>query len=159
MMWTEAAISKKLGNALYSMRDRETGGPIVVDLNKVREEPPAVPAVKLVPEYKVPERRPDGYLWMEDIARVVCGVYGITRADFVSIRRKHDMVQARQVFYWLAKRFTNHSFPMIGSWCGKDHSTVIHGIEKIDTRYDEYREVLEQCAEKLGVTLDVREAA
>lgn len=98
-------------------------------------------------------------VWLDDIARVVCGVYGITKLDFVSPRRAVHMVNARQVFYWLARNFTSFSFPQIGAFCGRDHSTVIHGVEKIDEQIDRYRTKIELCVFDLGLSLPHQEAA
>lgn len=114
--------------------------------------------IEWMKEVHVPRKEP--HLLLDDIARVVCGVYGIGKADFVSIRRAPRIVQARQLFYWLAKTYTSFSFPQIGHFCGgKDHSTVIHGYRKIDQRIDEYRSKIELCAFDLGLSLVEQEAA
>lgn len=106
----------------------------------------------------VPRTQP--HLLLDDIARAVCGVYSIGKTDFMSHRRAPRIVEARQVFYWLAKRFTTFTFPQIGHWCAKrDHSTVIHGVRKIDQRFDRYRTNIELAAFDLGISLVDQEAA
>ena len=105
----------------------------------------------------VPRQQP--HLLLDDIARAICGVYSIGKAEFTSIRRNPRLVEARQVFYWFAKRFTGFSFPQIGHFCGKDHSTVIHGFRKVDQQLDRYRTNLEVISFDLGISLEDREAA
>ena len=105
----------------------------------------------------VPRQQP--HLLLDDIARAICGVYSIGKAEFTSIRRNPRLVEARQVFYWFAKRCTSFSFPQIGHFCGKDHSTVIHGFRKVDESLDRYRTNIEVIAFDLGISLEDREAA
>jgi hypothetical protein len=105
----------------------------------------------------VPRQQP--HLLLDDIARAVCGVYGVGKNDFMSIRRSPRIVEARQVFSWFAKRFTSFSFPQIGHFSNRDHSTVIHGFRKVDERLDRYRTNIELIAFDLGISLEDREAA
>jgi len=105
----------------------------------------------------VPRQQP--HLLLDDIARAVCGVYGVGKNDFMSIRRSPRIVEARQVFSWFAKRFTSFSFPQIGHFSNRDHSTVIHGFRKVDERLDRYRTNIELIAFDLGISLEEREAA
>lgn len=53
--------------------------------------------------------------------------------DLLSPCRARPVVRARQMYYWLATRVTRQPYTMISRICGrKDHSTVIHGIKKVD---------------------------
>ena len=98
-------------------------------------------------------------LWLDDICRVVCGVYCTTKPEFVSHRRAYYIVEARQVFYWLARKHTSFSLPQIGAFCGgRDHSTVLHGVNKIDADLGRYRKNIELCEFDLGLTI-AQEAA
>ncbi len=105
----------------------------------------------------VPRQQP--LLLLDDIARACCGVYGVGKNDFMSIRRAPRLVEARQVFSWFAKRFTSFSFPQIGHFSNRDHSTVIHGFRKVDQQLDRYRTNLELIAFDLGISLVDQEAA
>jgi hypothetical protein len=108
---------------------------------------------------KVDVPRTTETLWLDDVARAVCGVYSVTKNDIKSPRRWRNSVEARQVFFWIARNFTSFSLPQIGAWCGgKDHSTVLHGIRKIDERMDRYRTQIEMAVFDLGLSLD-QEAA
>lgn len=98
-------------------------------------------------------------IWLDDIARVVCGIFGVMKVDFISPRRAISCVEARQVFYWLARNYTSFSCPQIGAFAGgRDHSTVIHGVNKIDEQIDKYRTKIELCLFDLGLT-ETKEAA
>lgn len=58
--------------------------------------------------------------------------FGLTRAEFFSERRTHDVVVPRQIAMYLAKIVTVRSLPEIGRrFGGKDHTTVLHSVQKI----------------------------
>lgn len=104
--------------------------------------------------------RPDRGLWLDDVARAVCDVFSVTKLDLISPRRAHHLIAARQVFYWLARNFTASSFPQIGAFCGgRDHSTIMYGVSKIDEQMDRYRTKVELCLFDLGLPLSTQEAA
>jgi len=74
--------------------------------------------------------------------RVLC-LHQVSLPDFNSIRRYNDVALARQHFCYLARKLTSHSFPVIGKYMGRDHTTVLHGnkvIQKMkEARRDEKR--------------------
>ena len=97
---------------------------------------------------------------LDDIRRVVCAVYQVSRESFCSESRSRNVCDARQVFYWLARRFTGRSFPQIGEASGRrDHSTVIHGYEKVDQQIEAYRPQIELALLDLGLEMPTRERA
>jgi chromosomal replication initiator protein len=64
----------------------------------------------------------------EDVARY----YQITVDDLKGRRRVKAIVTPRQIAMYLAREFTENSFPKIGEeFGGKDHTTVLHAHEKI----------------------------
>lgn len=67
-----------------------------------------------------------------EIQRAVCRRYGISRLDMLSNRRAHRVVWPRQVAMWLCRNATFHSLPEIGLQFGRDHTTIIHGIARVD---------------------------
>lgn len=70
---------------------------------------------------------------VEDILRVVAKHYNVTRADILSQRRTANVVKPRQVAMYLAKSLTLRSLPEIGRrFGGRDHTTVLHAVRKID---------------------------
>lgn len=152
--WTETAIAKHLDGRFYQLQQMSLGKFRVIDLNEPEDEEPEPAPVALAPapEPLKPVIKPDGSFWLGDIARVVCEVFGVTRLELASVRRNHNLVDARQVFCWLAKTYTSHSYPLIGSWCGRDHTTVMYAVGKIDRRMGEYRSKIDECLSRLGVS-------
>ncbi len=66
------------------------------------------------------------------IVDVVAEHFGISPEDIVSKRRNSEFVQPRQICMYLCRQLTPESLQSIGKALGKkDHTTVIHGIEKI----------------------------
>lgn len=80
------------------------------------------------------EERPTGErrVKIEDIKRRVAEYYSTTTRDLESPSRKRDVVRPRQVAMWLARQLSGRSYPEIARrFGGRDHTTVIHGCEKI----------------------------
>lgn len=70
---------------------------------------------------------------VHEIIAIVCDVYGINKHGICSPRRPQVLVEARQEAMWLCRKFTSRSFPEIGcAFGGRDHTTVIHAVRKID---------------------------
>ncbi len=70
---------------------------------------------------------------IEYIIQVVADHFGITIADIISAKRKSDIVYPRQVAMYLCRTFTTETMTSIGKYIGnRDHTTVIHGAEKIE---------------------------
>ena len=70
---------------------------------------------------------------IERVIRAACGHYKKGRAEFLSARRTNDLVRPRQVAMYLAKTLTTRSLPEIGRrFGGRDHTTVLHAIRKIE---------------------------
>ncbi|MDI4657183.1 chromosomal replication initiator protein DnaA [Xanthobacter autotrophicus] len=70
---------------------------------------------------------------VDDILRVVAKHYNVSRADLLSQRRTATVVKPRQIAMYLAKTLTLRSLPEIGRrFGGRDHTTVLHAVRKID---------------------------
>ena len=70
---------------------------------------------------------------VDDILRVVAKHYNVSRADLLSQRRTANVVKPRQIAMYLAKILTLRSLPEIGRrFGGRDHTTVLHAVRKID---------------------------
>ena len=58
-------------------------------------------------------------------------------ADLKSKRRQQAIALPRQVAMYLARKLTNASYPEIGErFGGKDHTTVMHNVKKIEQTLD-----------------------
>ena len=71
-----------------------------------------------------------------DIARIqkiVSEYFQISVEDIRSKKRSSNIAFPRQIAMYLCRKLTNESFPKIGTeFGGKDHSTVMHSVEKIE---------------------------
>lgn len=75
---------------------------------------------------------------IDDILRIVAKHYGVSRGDILSQRRNRSIVWPRQIGMYLAKYLTTRSLPEIGRrFGGRDHTTVLHAIRKIQGQIDE----------------------
>ncbi len=69
----------------------------------------------------------------ESIIQAVARVLGILKEDILGKSRLQDVALARQVCMWFMKHELNLSYPSIGKVLGgKDHSTIMHGCQKIE---------------------------
>ena len=72
---------------------------------------------------------------MDDILQSVIAHFGVRLADLQSKRRTQSIVFPRQVAMFLARGMTDHSLEEIGGhFGGRDHSTVVYAVEKMDRR-------------------------
>ncbi len=70
---------------------------------------------------------------IDDILKIVGRHYNVARADLLSPRRARAVVVPRQIGMYLAKKLTARSLPEIGRrFGGRDHSTVLHAVRKIE---------------------------
>ena len=70
---------------------------------------------------------------IEDIQKIVVNYYDISTTDFLSARRSRHIARPRQIAMYLSKKLTTKSLPEIGrKFTGRDHTTVIHAIKKIE---------------------------
>ena len=70
---------------------------------------------------------------IEDIQKIVVSYYNLSMTDFLSARRSRHIARPRQIAMYLSKKLTTKSLPEIGrKFTGRDHTTVIHAIKKIE---------------------------
>lgn len=75
---------------------------------------------------------------VELIQKSTAEYFGLKVADLKSEKRLKAFVQARQIALWLSRDLTTASYPDIGrKFGGKDHSTVIHSVKKIERQLSE----------------------
>lgn len=70
---------------------------------------------------------------IENIQKIVANHYQIKTSDLKSAKRLKTLVLPRQIAMYISRKLTSASYPEIGTkFGGKDHSTIIHAIKKID---------------------------
>jgi len=78
-------------------------------------------------------RAHDRRVSIEEIQKKVAEHYNIKLSDMASARRARAVARPRQVAMYLAKQLTTRSLPEIGrKFGGRDHTTVIHAVRKIE---------------------------
>ena len=71
---------------------------------------------------------------IQKIQSIVADYYKINMEDMKSKKRTNEIAFPRQIAMYLSRVMTDESFPRIGiEFGGKDHSTIIHACEKIET--------------------------
>ena len=71
-------------------------------------------------------------LTVEYVQKVVANYFNLTSEDIRSKKRSQNIVYPRQIAMYLCRKLLNISLPKIGvGFGGRDHSTVIHGCDKI----------------------------
>jgi chromosomal replication initiator protein len=69
---------------------------------------------------------------MDDIIRAVCGVFRLSLPRLASRSRKSELVQARGIAYYLARKHTELSLEEIGGCFNRRHSSVVKGISMLE---------------------------
>lgn len=78
-------------------------------------------------------RTNDRKVSIDDIQRKVAEHYNIRLADLIGPKRARNVARPRQIAMYLAKQMTSRSLPEIGRrFGGRDHTTIMHGVRKID---------------------------
>lgn len=118
------------------------------DLFPAQPDPPQAEIVSLeAPTLSLPPMRKPWFaivdlrstvpMRVSEIQEVVCEAFGIDRVQLCAARRTAPLVRARQVGMYLAKTMTGRSLPEIGRrFGGRDHTTVLHAVRKIEAKVE-----------------------
>ena len=92
---------------------------------------------------------------VEIIQEAVARFYNLKVADLRSQRKHKQLVWPRQIAMFLSRKHTHRSFPEIGQrFGGRDHTTVIHAVKKIEAALEqepELKSVLKSIENTIGV--------
>ena len=65
---------------------------------------------------------------------VVAQHFNITVSDILSKKKNKEIANPRQICMYLCRKYTDYSLQALGKVMGnRDHSTILHGHEKIQT--------------------------
>ena len=88
---------------------------------------------------------------IDEIQSKVANYFNIKVEDIMSAKRIRSFARPRQIAMYLSKKLTSRSLPEIGrKFGGRDHTTVIHAVKKVDqlksesNKFDEDINVLTQ---------------
>jgi hypothetical protein len=89
---------------------------------------------------------------LTQIRAAVGHVCQMDKVEFESCRRTKRYVEARHIFFYLARCFTSTSLPRIGRFAGgRDHTTVLHGQQRVRDKYSRFRDRIKKVCAVLGV--------
>ena len=78
------------------------------------------------------EKKQEGIM-LETVLKTTAKYYSVSPQDIKSKNRHKDIAVVRQVAFYLMKKLTFSSLQAIGTYIGgRDHSTVIHAVHKIE---------------------------
>lgn len=70
---------------------------------------------------------------MDEIIKKACEYYKLRQSDMMSPNRTRTIARPRQMAMYLCKKYTTKSLPEIGrKFGGRDHTTILHGVRKIE---------------------------
>ena len=89
------------------------------------------------------------------IQKIVSEYFQISIDDIKSKKRSSNISFPRQIAMYLCRTMLNESFPKIGTeFGGKDHSTVMHSVEKIENEIKVNKDlanIIEKLKDDIGV--------
>ena len=75
-------------------------------------------------------------------------MFGFTRDEIIGQRRHRPLVTARQIAMYVFRELTDLSYPAIArEFGGRDHTTVIHAVDKIKSLMSDRRQIYDQVTE------------
>jgi len=82
------------------------------------------------------------------ILEAACKLFDFPLEDLCGPARKRPLVDARQITMYVMREMTELSYPSIGEqFGGRDHTTVLHAVQKITGLMKEKRAVFDQVTE------------
>jgi chromosomal replication initiator protein len=82
------------------------------------------------------------------ILEATASTFGFTVDDLCSASRRRPLVIARQIGMYVFRELTDFSYPAIArEFGGRDHTTVMHAVDKIASLMKEKRQIYDQVTE------------
>ena len=82
------------------------------------------------------------------IMDATCAAFGFSADEICGTSRRRPLVIARQISMYVFRELTDFSYPAIArEFGGRDHTTVIHAVEKVSGLMKERRQVYDQVTE------------
>lgn len=99
------------------------------------------------------ERESNEQVSIDLIQQVVADYYSVTKEDICSKKRSQNITHPRQIAMYLSRKMIDASLPKIGAaFGGRDHSTVIHGCDKVTEELEKnlnFRDVILELENKI----------
>lgn len=78
---------------------------------------------------------------LSTILEVILKYFKISEAELRMVNRTEKIVYARQLYFYLCRKLTEVGYAEIGKSINRDHTTVIHGENKIKSQEKIYTNV------------------
>ena len=72
----------------------------------------------------------------EKILELVADAYDVFPEALMTHNRQGNVVHARHVLMYVARKASDMSLPQIGRLCDRDHTTVLHAVNRVDAMDD-----------------------
>lgn len=100
-------------------------------LSSIQNKAPTLSMVQGIIKEVISETKPEP-IKVETIIAEVAKTYNLTEEEILSARKTAALVLARRVAMYIARQTTDLSFETIGEYFGRDHSTVLYNVNKIE---------------------------
>lgn len=97
----------------------------------IQKKVPTVAAVQTFIKDIISDTKPEP-IKIEKIISEVAHTYNVSESDILSNKRTAELVLARQVAMYISRETTDLSFKAIGESFGKDHTTVLYNVNRIE---------------------------
>ncbi len=98
----------------------------------IQNRTPSLSVVQSIVRDIITDDKPEP-IKVDSIINEVAKTYNVSVSDILSNRRTASLALARQVAMYIARETTDLSFKQIGESFGKDHTTVLYNVNKIET--------------------------
>ena len=115
--------------SVYNKNVRELEGAFntISAYTSINELPVTIDIVKKVTGYNEVKK----VVGVDEIISTVADFYNVSVDDIKSTNRIAKTAYARQVAIYLAKELTNESFPSIGGYFNRKHTTIMYSHQKV----------------------------
>ncbi len=98
---------------------------------KLEGKEPTLPVLRNFIREVITDTQPEP-IKIERIIEEVARTYRVSESDILSKRKTAQLAKARQIAMYIAKETTELPYQAIGESFGKDHSTVIYNVRKVE---------------------------
>ena len=99
---------------------------------QLQNSTPTVAVVQKIIREVVNDTKPEP-IKIEKIISEVARTYDVSEKDIISKRKTAELAKARQIAMYIARETTELSYKPIGEAFGKDHTTVLYAVKKVET--------------------------
>ncbi len=105
-------------------------------------------AQQILSDVREPQEKP---ITTERILHMTADMFGYGVIELTSQGRQQGLVKARQISMYVMRELTDLSYPAIGSvFGGRDHTTIMHAVKKINSLLPSERKVYDQVAQLIA---------